>query len=149
FPSPNLLQYSKSSRSATCPPCGNRNPASSFTSMLSPCSAQARWICAESRPSQRHCQSRSKPPASLITAIDVSRSTPSPLLVAQSFDGIEIRGADGGNHAAHKPGYHENHCGDGDRAGGDDEADIGVRRILRDLAVERDAAHRYGDKPCQ
>jgi len=69
------------------PALWKRNRASSFTSMPSRCSARAKWICAGLRLSQWRSRSRSKPPPTLIALLNINRSAPAHLLVAQRLDG--------------------------------------------------------------
>src|ERR1035437_2993088 len=71
------------------------------------------------------------------------------LLVAQGLDGVEVGGADGGNHAGDEADDGQNHGGDDDRRGRDAEADIGSFGILGYGPVKRDAAHQRGDEVAQ
>src|ERR1035437_1272213 len=68
------------------------------------------------------------------------------LLVAQGLDGVEVGGADGGNHAADEADDGQNHGGDDHRSGRDDEANVGSFCVLGYGAVKRDAANQHGDQ---
>src|SRR5271169_4746273 len=63
------------------------------------------------------------------------------LFVAQSFDGIHTRGADGGHHAAHQAHGGEDQRGNDQRARSDDEADVAGFRVLRHRAVKGEASN--------
>ncbi len=62
------------------------------------------------------------------------------LFIPQGFDGVEARGADGGDHAANEAGEYEDDGGHDDGRGRDDEADVGGFSVQGELAVERDAS---------
>src|ERR1019366_4185680 len=67
-------------------------------------------------------------------------------LVAECFDGVEVGGADGGDHAADQAGDDQDDGGDDDRGGRNDELDIGVFGVFGDGAVKGDAADKGGDE---
>ena len=64
------------------------------------------------------------------------------LLVPQRLDGVEVGGADGGDHSAHQAGDGKNHRGHNHRGRRNQEPDVRVLGIFGQSAVKRDAAHQ-------
>ena len=58
------------------------------------------------------------------------------LFVAEGLNGVEVGGADGGDHAADQAGDDENQSGHDEGGRSDDEADIGGLSVLGKGAVK-------------
>jgi len=67
------------------------------------------------------------------------------LLITKGFNGVEVGGADGGDHATDEANYGENAGGNEDGDGGDDELDVGIVGVFGNGGVEGDAAHAKRD----
>ena len=68
------------------------------------------------------------------------------LLVAETFDGVELSGADGGDHAADDADETENHCGYGEAAEVDVEMNVAGLEIFTEGAHERERADGPGNQ---
>ena len=69
-----------------------------------------------------------------------------PSFVAQSFDGIEARGAESWHHAADQPHDAENERGRNQGCGSDDEADVAGFAVFGKSAVQGESSDRECDR---
>jgi outer membrane lipoprotein carrier protein len=75
--------------------------------------------------------------------VPVVDALPPALLVPERLDGVEIGGADGGNHAADQAGDDQDSGSDNHRCGRNDEANVRGFGILCQRAIEGDAPHHH------
>src|SRR5580698_4052504 len=72
-------------------------------------------------------------------------STRNSLLVTESFDWVQIRRLNCGDHAADHSNQHQDNCRNHNAVGGDEQMNVRGIGVRGDCTVERDAAYRLAD----